>query len=326
MPERKHLRVDPARRLNGREPKLGQYTRAFDENGRAATVAVEELDRESLLIWIRSRYSYVFIENVVGHLLGYGELHRRAALGNYPAEVPQLEEIEAARVAVGLLNALYEQAEQSWPKLGRTSYQEGWMDALDLAAQRLAEGQPQECESVRSPPGEMGELTGPPWPSPTELRAQLDASTQDAERAATRAERERLGLAAADIVKRYIDDKLKTPDLIEEFRSLLAANPQWPFPLVQERCSLCGKQGRFVNDVCGRCFDRLTGPGFEAAIRADERERIALRLERDHIPGSYPYDLAKRVRANDMPGPDVPRGAPRDKGDALARRAKVGET
>lgn len=47
-------------------------------------------------------------------------------------------------------------------------------------------------------------------------------------------------------------------------------------------------------------------PDAEAAIRADERERIARRIERDHAKGTYPYEMARRVRDNDMPGEDVP--------------------
>jgi len=39
----------------------------------------------------------------------------------------------------------------------------------------------------------------------------------------------------------------------------------------------------------------------EAEIRADERERIAQLIERDHLPGSYPYTMAKRIREDAIP-------------------------
>jgi len=90
MVERKQLRVDPARRLHGATPKLQQYVRANDENGYGETVAVEELDKESFLIWVHSRDSRVFVEDCIGHVLGYGALHFKSPLGAYPGPVPAM--------------------------------------------------------------------------------------------------------------------------------------------------------------------------------------------------------------------------------------------
>lgn len=96
MPERKHPFIDPARRLNGREPILGQYCRAFvDKDKRTVeTVAVEELDAESFHVWMGSRDSRAFIEDCLALACGYGYLHKRDPMGRWPAEVPRLAEID----------------------------------------------------------------------------------------------------------------------------------------------------------------------------------------------------------------------------------------
>ncbi len=91
MSERKQLRIDPARRLNGATPRLHQYVRALDEQGYGETVAVEELDAESLLIWVHSRSNRAFVEDCIGHLLGHGPLHFKTPLGAYPGPVPDLD-------------------------------------------------------------------------------------------------------------------------------------------------------------------------------------------------------------------------------------------
>jgi len=98
MAERKHLRVDPARRIGDRQPKLAQYVRATDEQGYTETVAVEELDRESLLVWVHSRSSRAFVEDCVGHLLGHGALHFKSPLGAYPGPVPALASLDPIEV------------------------------------------------------------------------------------------------------------------------------------------------------------------------------------------------------------------------------------
>jgi hypothetical protein len=94
MPERKHLRVDPARRLHGATPKLPQFARAFVEDGTVDTVAVEELDAPSFLVWMASRDSRAFVEDCLARSLGYGFLHQRDRMGHWPAEVPKLAEAD----------------------------------------------------------------------------------------------------------------------------------------------------------------------------------------------------------------------------------------
>lgn len=102
--ERKQLRIDPARRLNGATPKLHQYVRATDEQGYVETVAVEELDKESFLIWVHSRDSRVFVEDCMGHVLGYGALHFKSPLGAYPGPVPQVAETPDHSAVLALLD------------------------------------------------------------------------------------------------------------------------------------------------------------------------------------------------------------------------------
>jgi hypothetical protein len=54
----------------------GFYTPAFDEHGHTCTVAIEELDKESLLAWLQSRATREYVEDVVLVLLGHGRSER----------------------------------------------------------------------------------------------------------------------------------------------------------------------------------------------------------------------------------------------------------
>lgn len=54
------------------------------------------------------------------------------------------------------------------------------------------------------------------------------------------------------------------------------------------------------SDIPFAAIEMLTGR--EARARADERERIAAAIERDHQPGTYPHEMAKAIRANKTPG------------------------
>jgi hypothetical protein len=54
----------------------GVYVRAIDHNGKWASVDVATLDEDSLLRWLRSRDGdNMLAENMVGILLGHGQLH-----------------------------------------------------------------------------------------------------------------------------------------------------------------------------------------------------------------------------------------------------------
>lgn len=70
------LRIDPRRR--GFSCRAGMPVRALDGE-RVVTVDIAELDKESLLTWLRSRGgANRWAENVVGILLGQGQLHHVA--------------------------------------------------------------------------------------------------------------------------------------------------------------------------------------------------------------------------------------------------------
>ena len=66
------LTIDPAR------PRLdtGIWVRAWTADGRCVNACISELDRASLLAWLRSRGGdNPWAEDVVGILLGHGHLH-----------------------------------------------------------------------------------------------------------------------------------------------------------------------------------------------------------------------------------------------------------
>jgi len=82
MNEPKHLRIDPNRRvadLQNPETCCGYYAPAFDEHGHTRTAAIEELDKESLLVWLQTRATREYVEDVVATLLGHGRFERPAA-------------------------------------------------------------------------------------------------------------------------------------------------------------------------------------------------------------------------------------------------------
>lgn len=93
---KKHLRVDPSRRLSDPDATTtGIYTPAFAPNGHTCTAAIEELDKPSLLQWLKTRNSRRFIEDVVGRILGHGELNE-APVGRIRDDVPLPESVEGA--------------------------------------------------------------------------------------------------------------------------------------------------------------------------------------------------------------------------------------
>jgi hypothetical protein len=68
------LTIDPSR--HGVMPETGIFIRAKTDAGRWVTCDISELDKSSLLSWLRSRGGdNVWAENVVGILLGFGNLH-----------------------------------------------------------------------------------------------------------------------------------------------------------------------------------------------------------------------------------------------------------
>jgi hypothetical protein len=89
MSSQVELRVDPRRwdadngcaaEYEGSEvvnlPSTGIFVRAKDPEGEWCTVDIWALDRASLLAWLRSRGGdNPWAENVVGILLGHGNLH-----------------------------------------------------------------------------------------------------------------------------------------------------------------------------------------------------------------------------------------------------------
>lgn len=72
MAETMKLRVDPSR---ADLPHTGLYVRAEHE-GKIVTADISHIDKESLLVWLRSRDGdNPWAEDVVGILLGHGHLH-----------------------------------------------------------------------------------------------------------------------------------------------------------------------------------------------------------------------------------------------------------
>lgn len=71
------LRIDPRRALSDSDESLtGIYVRAVDQKGKWRSADICELDKESLLSWLRSRGGdNPYAEDVVGILLGHGHLH-----------------------------------------------------------------------------------------------------------------------------------------------------------------------------------------------------------------------------------------------------------
>lgn len=68
------LNVDPNRKDAG-EPSTGIFVRALDGD-RWDSVDIAQLDRSSLLLWLRSRGGdNPWAEDVVGIILGHGHLH-----------------------------------------------------------------------------------------------------------------------------------------------------------------------------------------------------------------------------------------------------------
>jgi hypothetical protein len=68
------LRVDPARRTLER---TGIYVRARDGE-RFVSADIDQLDKRSLLAWLRSRGGdNPYAEDVVGLIMGHGHLHDR---------------------------------------------------------------------------------------------------------------------------------------------------------------------------------------------------------------------------------------------------------
>jgi hypothetical protein len=75
-PKPLELTVDPKRALAEDERATGIFVRARDPNGRIRNADIVELDRASLLVWLRSRGGdNPWAEDVVGILLGHGHLH-----------------------------------------------------------------------------------------------------------------------------------------------------------------------------------------------------------------------------------------------------------
>lgn len=113
MAERKHLRVDPARRLGERKPRLGQFCRAYVEDGTVGTVAVEELDAASFHVWMGSRDSRAFIEDCLARVLDYGYLHQRDPMGRWPAVVPKLAELDPVAAIDARIDAIFKRSGMS---------------------------------------------------------------------------------------------------------------------------------------------------------------------------------------------------------------------
>lgn len=71
-----NLTIDP----NRCDLETGIFVRAADAEGRYRSADISELDRTSLLTWLRSRGGEnPWAEDVVGALLGHGSLHDRVA-------------------------------------------------------------------------------------------------------------------------------------------------------------------------------------------------------------------------------------------------------
>ena len=69
-----NLKIDPDRRLQPVE--TGIYVRAQHPSGAWQSVDIFDLDKPSLLAWLRSRGGdNPWAEDVVGILLGHGHLH-----------------------------------------------------------------------------------------------------------------------------------------------------------------------------------------------------------------------------------------------------------
>lgn len=70
------LYVDPARRFAVYSNATGIFVRANDRTGHFINIDIAQLDRASLLRWLRSRGGdNPWAENVIGQMLGYGPLH-----------------------------------------------------------------------------------------------------------------------------------------------------------------------------------------------------------------------------------------------------------
>ncbi len=80
------LKVDPDRLSNlVSEPGTGIWIRALHYD-RWDKYDIAALDKESLLVWLRSRGgNNPMAENMVGHLLGHGHLHDRTASVSAPS-------------------------------------------------------------------------------------------------------------------------------------------------------------------------------------------------------------------------------------------------
>lgn len=70
------LKVDPTRVLADPDAGTGIYIRAQNTDGRYVNADLVELDKASVLVWLRSRGGgNRWAEDVVGLLLGHGHLH-----------------------------------------------------------------------------------------------------------------------------------------------------------------------------------------------------------------------------------------------------------
>lgn len=71
-----NLKIDPTRRLQDGEHGTGIYVRALSQGSMYTSCDIRELDKESLLEWLKSRGGDNQVaEDVVGILLGHGHLH-----------------------------------------------------------------------------------------------------------------------------------------------------------------------------------------------------------------------------------------------------------
>lgn len=72
------MKIDPDRLLQEGEQATGIYIRAQGADGRYDAFDIVELDKASLLTWLRSRGGdNIWAENVIGLIMGHGPLHEQ---------------------------------------------------------------------------------------------------------------------------------------------------------------------------------------------------------------------------------------------------------
>lgn len=106
-----HKTVDSERLQANGEHVTGIYVRA-KHKGRWLSADIANLDRESLLSWLRTGGVNPLAENLVGILLGYGHIHQasayqRDAIDSRDAEIERLKRLSEVTNKIHL-NAIYE--------------------------------------------------------------------------------------------------------------------------------------------------------------------------------------------------------------------------